>query len=124
MPATTTDSVSSTLEALGLESENPGAFDGTWIETSGPRVESLNPATGEPLAAVPGDRGGLRAGRVRLGPRLRGVADLAGAAARRGRPPVGGRAAAPQAGARPPGDPGGGQDRQRGAGRGAGDDRH
>src|SRR4029079_11414135 len=52
MPATTTDSISSTLEALGLESENPGAFDGTWIETSGPRVESINPATGEPLAAV------------------------------------------------------------------------
>jgi aldehyde dehydrogenase (NAD+) len=53
MSATTTAShVSSTLDALGLSSENPGAFDGSWIETSGPRVESLNPATGEPLAAV------------------------------------------------------------------------
>jgi aldehyde dehydrogenase (NAD+) len=53
MSATTTASqVSSTLDALGLSSENHGAFDGSWIETSGPRVESLNPATGEPLAAV------------------------------------------------------------------------
>jgi aldehyde dehydrogenase (NAD+) len=53
MSATTTASnVSSTLKALGLSSENHGAFDGSWIETSGPRVESLNPATGEPLAAV------------------------------------------------------------------------
>src|SRR5690348_272855 len=41
-----------TLAALGLEAENPGAFDGEWIETRGERVESLNPATGEPLAAV------------------------------------------------------------------------
>ncbi len=53
MSATTTaNHVSSTLDALGLSSENHGAFDGSWIETSGPRVESLNPATGEPLAAV------------------------------------------------------------------------
>ena len=53
MPATMTASnVSSTLQALGLSAENQGAFDGTWIDTSGPRVESLNPATGEPLAAV------------------------------------------------------------------------
>jgi aldehyde dehydrogenase (NAD+) len=44
--------VAQTLEALGLEEENPGAFDGSWIHTSGERVESLNPATGEPLAAV------------------------------------------------------------------------
>jgi aldehyde dehydrogenase (NAD+) len=40
------------LDALGLEAENPGAFDGTWIRTHGERVESLNPATGEPIAAV------------------------------------------------------------------------
>ncbi len=52
MATTTVSSLSSTLLALGLEAENPGAFDGSWIETSGPRVESLNPATGEPLAAV------------------------------------------------------------------------
>src|SRR5437763_10703129 len=41
-----------TLKALGVEAENPGAFDGEWIHTHGERVESLNPATGEPLAAV------------------------------------------------------------------------
>jgi len=52
MPVTTEHSVASTLEALGLASENPGAFDGSWIETSGERIESINPATGEPLAAV------------------------------------------------------------------------
>jgi aldehyde dehydrogenase (NAD+) len=52
MPTTTETNISSTLKALGLESENPGAFDGSWIETSGERIESINPATGEPLAAV------------------------------------------------------------------------
>jgi len=40
------------LSALDLEAENPGAFDGQWLPTSGERVESLNPATGEPIAAV------------------------------------------------------------------------
>src|SRR5262249_16557495 len=40
------------LDTLGLEAENPGAFDGSWIRTSGERVDSLNPATGEPIAAV------------------------------------------------------------------------
>ena len=40
------------LAALGLDAENHGAFDGTWIHTHGERVESLNPATGEPIAAV------------------------------------------------------------------------
>jgi aldehyde dehydrogenase (NAD+) len=52
MTVHTESSVSQTLAALGLEAENPGAFDGTWIQTHGERVESLNPATGEPLAAV------------------------------------------------------------------------
>jgi len=45
-------SVSSLLSRLGLEAENPGAFDGTWIPTHGKRYESINPATGEPLAVV------------------------------------------------------------------------
>ncbi|HYU32561.1 MAG TPA: aldehyde dehydrogenase family protein [Thermoanaerobaculia bacterium] len=40
------------LDSLGLEAENPGAFAGEWIPTHGERVESLNPATGEPIAAV------------------------------------------------------------------------
>src|SRR5882724_986617 len=52
MTVITASPLSSTLSALGLASENSGAFDGTWIETSGKRVESINPATGEPLAAV------------------------------------------------------------------------
>src|SRR3954451_20157 len=52
MPVTTLSNVLSPLAALGIEPENPGAFDGAWIETSGKRVESINPATGEALAAV------------------------------------------------------------------------
>jgi aldehyde dehydrogenase (NAD+) len=40
------------LAELGIGAENPGAFDGTWIDTQGPRVESINPATGESLGAV------------------------------------------------------------------------
>ncbi|HEY0409427.1 MAG TPA: aldehyde dehydrogenase family protein, partial [Candidatus Dormibacteraeota bacterium] len=44
--------LSALLDGLGVEAENPGAFDGDWIHTHGERVESLNPATGEPLAAV------------------------------------------------------------------------
>ncbi len=42
---------SSVLASLGLAAENPGAFDGTWIQTHGPRVESHNPATEEVLGA-------------------------------------------------------------------------
>jgi aldehyde dehydrogenase (NAD+) len=45
-------SVAKILDNLGIEAENPGAFDGEWIATRGERVESLNPATGEPIAAV------------------------------------------------------------------------
>ncbi len=52
MTVDTLSNVATTLEALGVEAENPGAFDGAWIATHGERVESLNPATGEPLAAV------------------------------------------------------------------------
>ncbi len=40
------------LQSLGLAAENPGAFAGSWIDTTGERIESLNPATGEPIAAV------------------------------------------------------------------------
>ncbi len=40
------------LKALDLGADNPGAFDGRWIETTGERVESINPATGEAIAAV------------------------------------------------------------------------
>ena len=52
MTLATESSLSSILDSLGVDAENPGAFAGEWIETHGERVESLNPATGEPLAAV------------------------------------------------------------------------
>jgi L-aminoadipate-semialdehyde dehydrogenase len=45
-------SLSTLFDSLGVDTENPGAFAGEWIEPHGERVESLNPATGEPLAAV------------------------------------------------------------------------
>jgi aldehyde dehydrogenase (NAD+) len=40
------------LADLGIDEENPGAFDGTFLDTRGDRIDSLNPATGEPIAAV------------------------------------------------------------------------
>ncbi|MFL6192917.1 MAG: aldehyde dehydrogenase family protein [Thermoanaerobaculia bacterium] len=52
MTVDTESTVSRILDALGVEAENAGAFDGQWMQTHGERVESLNPATGEPLAAV------------------------------------------------------------------------
>jgi len=45
-------SLSTILDSLGIDAENAGAFAGEWIKTHGERVESLNPATGEPIAAV------------------------------------------------------------------------
>ncbi|MEZ5331249.1 MAG: aldehyde dehydrogenase family protein [Thermoanaerobaculia bacterium] len=51
--ATATDSsVAEILRSLGLAEDNPGAFDGEWIETEGRPIESVNPATGEVLARV------------------------------------------------------------------------
>ncbi len=44
--------VQSVLRNLGIEAENPGAFDGSWIATGGDLIESINPTTGEPIAAV------------------------------------------------------------------------
>ncbi|MEM7483431.1 MAG: aldehyde dehydrogenase family protein [Acidobacteriota bacterium] len=52
MTVSTSSSVSELLSSLGLEAENPGAFDGRWIDTTGERIESVNPATGEAIAAV------------------------------------------------------------------------
>ena len=49
--ATATDT-QEILAALGLAEDNPGAFAGAWLPTRGKRLESLNPATGEPIAAV------------------------------------------------------------------------
>jgi aldehyde dehydrogenase (NAD+) len=52
MTVDTESTVSRILDSLGIEAENPGAFDGQWIATHGEKVESLNPATGEPIAAI------------------------------------------------------------------------
>jgi len=38
--------------ALGLDDVNPGAYAGGWIEPSGDEINSINPATEEPIAAV------------------------------------------------------------------------
>ena len=52
MSVASPSAVSSLLSRLGLADENSGAFAGTWLETSGPRVESINPATGTAIAVV------------------------------------------------------------------------
>jgi aldehyde dehydrogenase (NAD+) len=52
MTVETAPRASQLLESLGVQPENPAAFDGSWYGTSGERIESINPATGEPLAAV------------------------------------------------------------------------
>ena len=40
------------LTELGIEPVNSGAYHGAWLETSGELLESVNPATGRPIAAV------------------------------------------------------------------------
>jgi L-aminoadipate-semialdehyde dehydrogenase len=40
------------LAALDLADDNPGAFAGAWLDTRGTKIDSLNPTTGEPIAAV------------------------------------------------------------------------
>jgi len=40
------------LKELGVETSNPGACNGTWIDTKGPELVSYNPTTGQPLASV------------------------------------------------------------------------
>ena len=52
MTTATTDQIGEVLAALGIEPENPGAFDGEWLPTDGPPIESVNPSTGEVLAVV------------------------------------------------------------------------
>jgi len=44
--------VEKVLSSLGLQADNPGAFAGTWFETHGKSIESINPATGEALASI------------------------------------------------------------------------
>ncbi|MDP6838546.1 MAG: aldehyde dehydrogenase family protein, partial [Planctomycetota bacterium] len=40
------------LKELGISDMNSGAYNGSWIETSGEVLESINPATGEVIASV------------------------------------------------------------------------
>ena len=40
------------LQSLGIQAHNPGACMGAWIDTQGPELASINPATGEPIASV------------------------------------------------------------------------
>ncbi len=54
LTATSADSatVAAILADLDLAHDNPGAFDGTWLETHGEALASLNPSTGEVLGTV------------------------------------------------------------------------
>lgn len=40
------------LSPLGIAESNPGAYSGSWIQTTGPLLESRSPATGELIASV------------------------------------------------------------------------
>jgi aldehyde dehydrogenase (NAD+) len=40
------------LRSLGVREENPAAFCGEWLDTRGALRESIDPSTGEPIAAV------------------------------------------------------------------------
>jgi aldehyde dehydrogenase (NAD+) len=40
------------LRELGLEDQNPGAYNGQWLETGGGWLESTNPSTGKVIARV------------------------------------------------------------------------
>ena len=40
------------LESLGVQSVNPGACTGSWIDTRGKELVSFNPTNGEPIASV------------------------------------------------------------------------
>ncbi|HKI87252.1 MAG TPA: aldehyde dehydrogenase family protein [Thermoanaerobaculia bacterium] len=42
------------LAALGIEKENSGAFNGSWLAGNGPLIQALDPSTGETLANVRG----------------------------------------------------------------------
>jgi aldehyde dehydrogenase (NAD+) len=52
MPTSTANATRELLERLGLRDRNPGASAGSFLETQGSEIVSLNPATGEPIAAV------------------------------------------------------------------------
>ena len=46
------DRIGELLGSLGIQSNNPGAFNGGWLDTTGAVIESVNPSNGEVLAAV------------------------------------------------------------------------
>ncbi len=50
--ATATETDTAFLRELGIEPTNSGAFAGSWIDAGGELLESINPTTGEPIAAV------------------------------------------------------------------------
>ncbi len=52
MAVSTTTRADEILRRLGIDREHPGAFAGEWIDTTGERIDSVNPATGETLASV------------------------------------------------------------------------
>jgi aldehyde dehydrogenase (NAD+) len=51
-PATTSSQTQEILRSLGIEDTNKGAFCGRWLDTQGPLIESVDPATGQVLASV------------------------------------------------------------------------
>jgi len=52
MTVATTDEISTLLESLGLAADNPGAFDGEWIQSEGRWLDSVSPGNGEVIARV------------------------------------------------------------------------
>ncbi|MHC5063144.1 MAG: L-piperidine-6-carboxylate dehydrogenase [Planctomycetota bacterium] len=40
------------LKELGIEANNPGAFNGSWLQTSGEEIQSVAPANGKTIASV------------------------------------------------------------------------
>jgi aldehyde dehydrogenase (NAD+) len=52
MTVATDKSIAELLASLELTTDNPGAFCGDWIDTRGPALESINPATGETIASI------------------------------------------------------------------------
>ena len=49
---TTAAATSELLARLGIEAENSGVFAGSWLAAHGERIVSIDPASGEPIAAV------------------------------------------------------------------------
>ena len=52
MSAMNDSEIKALLSDLGIEGDNAGAWAGSWIDTQGPALDSLNPTTGEVLARI------------------------------------------------------------------------